>query len=271
MKKKLLTLLVLLLLPVVIFAEDETPPDARGFSVFDVFKYEHPVKKGDDEKKWGFTAGAGYMKVDGSSDTTDLNYSAGIKFEDNITTFRINMLGFYGKTSGVKDENRWLATGNFDHYLVYRLEFFSFTMSDYNEITGLQHRNESGAGAKFILVRNKYLLLDLSGAPVYHYEKFKDRDSTEEWRWSIRGRGEIAPFNDDITLRYYAYYIPVFGDRDNYRFIQDVYLYLKLASSFGIKAGYRRDFNTYTPELLEANPLLKKTDETTYVQLSVSI
>lgn len=271
MKKIFIAMLLLFIFQVVLFAQDGTGSDNVGFSIFDIFKYEHPVKKGEDEKKWSFNAGAGYMKKAGSTDTMDLNYSAGLKYDDNITNFRVNLLGFYGETKGVKDENRWTATGNFDHFLVYRLEFFSFTISDYNEITGLQHRNESGAGAKFIFIRNKYLLVDLSGAPVYHYEKFKDIESTEEWRWSIRGRGEIAPFDDNITLRYYAYYIPVFGDSDNYRLIQDVYLYIKIASAVGIKAGYRRDFNTYTPELLEANPLLKKTDETTYVQLSISI
>lgn len=273
MKKIYSALIIMILLSINLSAQDTgpIPPESSGFSISDIFSYEHPVKKGTDDKKWSLNLGAGYMEKQGNTESMDLNYSAGIKFEDNITTLKLNWLGFYGETLGEKDENRWIATGNFDHFIIYRLEFFSFTMSDYNEIIGLHHRNDSGAGLKLIFIRNKYLLVDLSGAPVYQYEKFKDQEKNDEWRWSLRWRGEIAPFNDDITLRYYAYYIPEFGNRENYRFVQDVYLYVKLAGALGIKAGYRRDFNTYTPEILAANPLLKKTDETTYLQVSVSI
>lgn len=273
--KKLKTQIILffiLLLYSQAYTQEQTPPaDSSGFSIFDIFSYEHPVKKGGDEKKWSLNIGTGYMGKNGNTDSLDINYSASIKFEDNITAFKINFLGFYGETKGVKDENHWNAQGNFDHYLLSRVEFFSFTMSDYNEMIGLHHRNDSGVGLKLIFIRNNYLLVDLSAAPVYQYEKFDTMEKDDEWRWSVRWRGTILPFRDDITVRYYGYYIPELSNRGNYRLIHDLYAYFKLAESLGISAGYRRDFNTYTPELLTSKPELKKTDETTYLQLSITI
>jgi len=266
-----LIIFIFIALSIPLYSLEEPAPEGKKFSLFDIFSYEHPVEKGENEKKWSFNAGGGYLKLQGNIESMDCTYSTALKFNNNITTLKLSWLGFYGETNDKRDENRWYAQGNFDHYLVSRLEFFSFTMSDYNEILGLHHRNDSGAGLKLIFIRNKYLLVDLSGAPVYQYEKFKDREKEDEWRWSVRWRGEIAPFRDDISLRYYGYYIPVFGETDNYRLIQDVYLYFKLSGYLGLRAGYRRDFNTYTPELLEAMPALKKTDETTYIQLTISI
>lgn len=272
MKQMFSALLIVLTLSCALSAQGETKDVASDkFSIFNLFSYEHPVEKNDDEKKWGLNLGAGYMANQGNTESIDLNYSASIRFDNNITEVKLNWIGFYGETKGKRDENRWNAQGNFDHYLIYRLELFSYTMSDYNEIIGLHHRNTSGAGIKFIFIRNRFLLADLSGAPVYQYEKFKDREKEDEWRWSLRWRGIIAPFNDKITLRYNGFYIPEIKKNDNYRLIHDVYLFVRITGYLGIKAGYRQEFNTYTPELLEAKPDLKKTDATSYIQLSVTI
>lgn len=251
--------------------EENEAAEEKSFSFFDIFAYEHPVKKGDDEKKWKLNLGAGYREKQGNTETMNLNYSASLNFDNNITTFKVSILGFYGEYNGEMNENRWNAQGNFDHYLVSRLEFFSFTMSDYNEIIGLEHRSDSGAGLKLIFIRNRFLLVDVSGAPVYQYEKFRERDRDDELRWSVRWRGTIFPFRDDFTLRYYGYYIPMHEDVDNYRLIHDVYLHVKIADPLGIRAGYRREFNTYTPELLASKPDLKKTDETTYIQVTLTL
>ena len=264
-------MLLVLLFSAPLYSGEPELNENSGFSITDIFSYEHPLKKGEDEKKWHLNLGTGYMKNQGNIETMDFNYSAALIFDNNLTVFKLNWLGFYGETGKTMDENRWNAQGNFDYYVIDHIELFSFTMSDYNEILGLTHRNTTGAGLKLIFIRNRFLLADLSGAPVYQYEKFKALDEKKEWRWSIRWRGEIAPFDNNITLRYYGYYIPVFGDSENYRLIQDIFINLKLTDVLGINAGYRRDYNTYTPETLEALPLLKKKDELTYLQVSITI
>lgn len=253
-------------------AQDQVPAQGEtGFSIFDVLCYKHPVKKTKDEKKWSMILGAGYIDKEGNTDSMDLNYSAAVKFDDNITTFKINYLGYYGETKDIKDENKGYAQLNFDHFLFSRVEFFSFVMYDYNAMIQMRQRNTSGVGFKFILIGNEYLLADLSAAYGYQYEKFKEQDKNDEWRFSVRARAELFPKSKKFTIRYYSYYIPEAGEKDNYRIINDVFLYTNIAGSVGIRAGYRRDFNTYTPEILAAKPRLKKTDEITYLQLSISI
>ncbi len=115
------------------------------------------------------------------------------------------------------------------------------------------------------------LFIDLSGAPILQYEKYEYQDSAREWRWSLRGRTELYPFNPDFSIRYYAYYIPSMKDRHNYRTIQDLSLYKTLIGSVGIRATYRREYNTYDDKILAENPGIKQTDSLIYFQLSVTI
>lgn len=249
-----------------------TKTDAADvFKFTDIFQYDMPVKKGDDEKKWYLNISGGYTKKKGNTNTTNTTFGSFIKYDNNHTVLKLNYAGSYGKSEGKVNDNRGTGTGNFDYFLFWRIEFFSYTMSDFNKITKLKHRNGTGAGFKIYLIRNKYLLVDLSGAPILQYEKYEEQPADEKWKWSIRGRAELFPFNDDFTIRYYAYYIPSIGDKDNYRTIQDVYLYIKAAGTLGIKAGYRTEYNTYDEKSFQDNLKLKRTDSTTYIQASITI
>jgi len=251
----------------------EVPAESadKNFKFCDIFAYEHPEKKGDDEKKWNLNLAGSYIRIKGNTDSLDTTYSASFAFDNNITSFRAAFNGAYGKTSGIKDENNGTFTAGFDWYMFWRIEFFSYTMSDYDEITLLEHRNDSGAGLKFVFVHNKYLLVDISGAPVMQYEKYEDMDKVTDWRWSVRGRIEIFPDNTDFRIHYYTFYVQKMDNTGNYRTIHDIYMYMKIIGVLGIKAGYRREYDTYTKEYLELYPLTKKTDEKYYLQASVSL
>ena len=151
------------------------------------------------------------------------------------------------------------------------MELFLFSTAEYNEIIELEHRNNSGGGIKFLFIRNRYVLADLSAAPVYQYEKFEQNQAREEKRWSLRGRIELNPFNDEYMVRYYFYYIPEIGNSSNYRTIHDFSASKKIMGNVHFRGGYRREFNTYDKSILEQNPLLKKTDEIIYMQLGITI
>ncbi len=273
MKKIIIPLAALIVsASTLLFAEDaEDKAPENGFSILDIFSYEHPVRKGEDEKKWNFSASGSYIQKKGNTDSLDTTYSASVKYDDTIISFKTSFSGAYGRTLGVKDENYGNLTLGFDWYMLWRLEFFSYSMSDYNEMTELRHRNDSGIGLKFILIRNRYLLMDISGAPVLQYEKHDELDELIDWRWSIRGRVEIFPFDSDFSIKYYTFYVQKMDDTANYRTIHDVYLYKKLIGVLGIKAGYRREFDTHTKEYFEQYPDVKKTDETYYVQASITL
>lgn len=240
------------------------------FRVSDIFRYDHPVVKAENEKKWSFNLSGSYTRKEGNTENMRTTYSSAIQYDDNITQFRVAGQGAYGKTSGVKDESRGSASANYDRYLLWHLELFTYTASDYNEITKLVHRNNSGGGLKFVFIHNRYLLVDLSGAPVLQYEKYEHLDRLVDWRWSVRGRLEVFPADESFTIKCHAYYIQKMNDMNNFRTIQDLSAYKKVIGVVGVRIGYRREYDTHTKEYLVQNPLVKKTDSTYYIQASIT-
>jgi len=268
--KKTAFIILLFLLSTSLYAET-TPEVKDEFSFIDLFVYKQPVKKGDDKKKFSLNIAGGYTETTGNTESTATTYSGSIKYDNDITEFKISGFGSYGKVDEVVTENKGSGTINFDHYIFWRIEIFLYTMSDYNKITMLEHRNGSGCGIKFSFLRNEYLRFDISGAPIYQYEKYEEEDPEKTWRWSLRGRFEIFPFSDDFYIKYAVFYIPEIGEHENYRTTHEVTLYKKLVGALGIKAGYRREYNTYDKEAFIENPDLKKTDSTTYIQASLTL
>ncbi len=252
-------------------AAETIKENEEKFRFTDLFKYNEPVKKSDEEKKWFFTLAGGYTVKNGNTDSTNTTYSGSIKYDDYRTVLKLTYSGSYGKLNNLVNDNRGTATGNFDYFIFWRIEFFSYTMSDFNKITLLKHRNGTGAGVKIFFIRNNYFLVELSGAPILQYEKYEENDALKDWRWSVRGRAELFPFDEDYSIRYFIYYIPVIGDHNKYRTIQDLFFFKKINGSLGVRSGYRREFNTYDKKAFEDNPLLKKTDSTTYIQATLSL
>jgi hypothetical protein len=250
----------------------ETIKDNDGkFRFSDLLRYNEPVKKSDNEKKWFLNLTGGYTEKNGNTDSTNTTYSGSVQYDNYHTELKLNYSGSYGKFNGLVNENRGTTTGNFDYFIFWRIKFFSYSMSDFNKITLLEHRNGTGAGLKFYFIRNNYLLIDLSGAPILQYEKYEEKTAEKDWRWSIRWRAELFPFQDDFSVKYSIYYIPAISTNDNYRTIQDFYFFKKIAGPLGLRAGYRREFNTYDKKAFEENPFLKKTDSTTYIQATLSL
>lgn len=263
------TLLMMIFFPGSAYSGEEEHP-AESFRITDIFKYNHPVIKAENEKKWNLSLSVSYTQKKGNTETMRTSYSGTIQYDDNITSFKVTGQGAYGKTSGIKDEDRGSASLNYDRYLLWHFELFTYTISDYNEITGLVHRNNSGAGLKYVFIRNSYLLLDLSGAPVLQYENYEQVDTLVDWRWSARGRLEVFPGNENFTFKCHSYYVQKMNDMNNYRTIQDLSVYKKLVGIVGVRAGYKREYDTHTKEYLVKNPLVKKTDTTYYCQASVT-
>lgn len=267
---KIAAFVLSLMLPALCLSAETVQKGETPFKITDLFEYRQPVKKGDDEKKVGINASVGYTEKSGNTDSTALIYSAQLKYDDHITEFKIYGFGSYGELKGKVNDNKGSAIVNFDYFLFWRIEFFSYTMSDYNRITKLTHRNGSGAGLKMFIIRNSYLLIDISGTPIFQYEKYEENDATEKWRWSLRGRFEIFPFSDDFSIKYVAFYIPEMGHSSSYRTTQELTISKKLSGILGLKAGYRREYNTYDKNAFIENPALKKTDSMTYIQASLT-
>jgi hypothetical protein len=233
-------------------------------SVWSFFSVIPAVKKSPDQKKWFFTLGGWYTKNIGNTDNMNTNMEASITHNNNISEFLISYMGFYGEAGGTINERKGSGILKFDHYVVPRIEIFFFTLSEYNTPARLRHRNNSGAGLKFIFVKNQLMKLDLSGAPVYQYEEYIGEDSTTDPRWSIRGRIKITPVKK-LVFSYTYFYIPEIDDGRTYRLDLDTYVSMEVGKYLFLKMGY---LNKYNKKALLGT---KKTDETYYAQLSVKV
>ncbi len=272
--KKTLTICLVILNMSAVFAQKngktEDELSEKNFSIIDIFSYNAPKIKKPGEKRNSFDVFSGYNRKTGNTDSENFNYSASYSFDDNITEFQISYSGSYGKSSGETIENQGSLGLNLDHYILYRLEIFSFTFSEYNRITDLDHRNSSGIGLKFVFFKNRYLQLDLSGAPLYQYEKISN-EAEKEWRLSGRGRLKIMPGNRSFSLSYRVFYIPLIEDMDIYRVKQNASLDLKIFEYLTLRIFYEYEYNTYNDEILKENPDLKKTDHSINIQFGVKI
>jgi hypothetical protein len=275
--KKLITIIIILFAAgqSAFSAEETSSSDAagsayeenteKGFSVSDLFSIDDEVLKGDDEKKWFFSATGMYIRKTGNTDSLDSSYSSSLKFDNNVVEVELTGSGSYGETAGERDENKGNALFNFDYYLLSFLEVFTFSMSEYDRVTTLYHRNNTGAGLKLVFFRNEYWKVDLSGAPVYQYEKYIEKDPEKEWRWSLRGRVQILPKSEKFRLVYMYFYVPKVDEYETYRQIHHVYGQINYRKYLAFKAGYKR---TYNSEILDDN---LKVDTEYYVQAGISL
>lgn len=264
---KIFLSLMLAALSVPVFAEGPpSPPDASQPFVFSqLFDTDTRVRKAEEEKRWFFALTGMYARKNGNTDTLDSSLSSSVRFDDNIVEGVLSYSGSYGETKSVRDENKGSVYAGLDWYLVSRFELFFYSQSDYDRMTDLAYRNVSGGGGKLVFVRNRFWKADLSGAPVYQFEKYSGERADREWRWSVRGRVTLAPESELLRLHYVYFYIPSMGDSREYRQSHEFSVLLTPGKALLLKAGYRRDYDASVPDGR------KKADSKYYAQAGLSL
>ena len=228
-------------------ARSHTERTGKAFSPGDLFAFVPPLQKGPDDKKWFFTFGGMYVRKTGNSDTVMANMKTELKYYDNITEVILQYENFYGRVNDAVIEKKQSGTLRADHYFFQRMEVFLFTKSEKNEVTRLVHRNNSGAGLKFVLIRNPFIHTDISGAPIYQYELVKEQDRRQQWRWSLRYKLSVEPAAF-LSAGYTFFYIPKVGDGSVYRYTHDAWLSLHVHDNLMLKVGYQFEYNANPPE-----------------------
>ncbi|HOO71343.1 MAG TPA: DUF481 domain-containing protein [Spirochaetota bacterium] len=257
------------------------PNDRPERSIASVlFSLDPLKKKGPDEKKITSSISAGLIKNFGNSDVFSINGSASVSYNNGITALSLHYETFYGESGSVLSEHKGQGIINLDHYVHPRIEIFIFSTGEFNEMSRLLFRNNTGAGAKLVIFRNRYWAPDFSAAPVYQYEKYSAQKEEHEARASFRFRLKVTPV-DPLLLQFVAFYVPAFDDGENYRFNIDTFLQVKITSFTipGVKdtetgcgksglyliGGYKREFNNRVPDDT------KKLDQTLYFRISFLI
>jgi hypothetical protein len=229
-----------------------------------IFSYIHPAQKQGDDKVWFLTLGGMYERKLGNTDTLRSNFTGELKFDDEISSVILTFQGFYGTAHDVKTEDRGSAVVRVDHYILPRIEMFAYSWSEYNLMADLMHRNNTGAGMKLVFFRNYFWKMDLSGAPVYQYEKYRIREDTRDWRWSVRYRVLATPVNHTV-LSFICFYIPKIVDAADHRVVLDTKLTITITPELALGAGYIRNYNS------NPYPGTKGLDTNLYSQVALKI
>lgn len=264
-------IILFLLIPLYGFTNDplkkeETP----GPKLKDIIWATKPViKKEKDDKKVFFKISGHYKDQTGNNDSLETGGESEFKFFDGIRTFKFGFNFTFNKNYNTDiskrevTEHKGYGWVNFDHFLHKRWELFVFSLHEYDIMANLYYRNYTGAGPKYIILNNDYVLLDISYAPTFQYEKhvFNKTEDYINYKWvkktyrfvhSFRGRIDIY-FWKKLKFQFFCYYIP-FYDFSHFRIILETSLSttitdLKITKKSGIefKVGYRREYNSKVP------------------------
>jgi len=265
--------------PSVETADVQQPEPVRPTLAKEIFSLSPLKKKGPDEKKWFYNLSGGMQMKMGNTETFNVNGETSLAYNTGITELSLSYEIFYGEADNRLNEHNSLGTIMLDHYVHPRIELFLFSSGEYDKISELIFRNNSGIGAKFVFFRNRYWVPDLSLAPIYQYEKYSGEDEKHEARASLRARVKITPV-PVLKLQFTCFYIPAFDDINNYRFNIDTYIetriiaFSSLAEGLGpvfsqsglyFICGYKRNYNSKVP--LD----LKKTDHNIYIRIALKV
>ena len=217
------------------------------------------VKKGVNEKVWYGNIG-GFLRIStGNVKEVKSNGNVYGQYNDGIldlkVTFDFVLNNVYIPELGKNyiSEDKKITKVTADYFVLNRLELFSFATNEYDRRKNHLYRNDCAVGAKFVVFRNMYWLLDFSYAPTFQHEKYSNEDNRYEARHSLRAKTEVYFFDKRIKTNCIFFYIPIIDFRE-YRISLSTYIEIVLSklsitqeSSLTFKFEYKFEQNPYCP------------------------
>lgn len=136
-----------------------------------IFSYVQKVK-GTDERLWQFKTGGMYERHRGNTDTLNSDFITNFEYDDETLEVEFDFKGFYQKDAGEIKEKNWRVEFHLGYYLLQRLELTAYTISEYNRMALVDHRNYTCAGPKIIFFKNYFWKIDITGAPTRLYSQY---------------------------------------------------------------------------------------------------
>lgn len=245
--------------------EIKPAPDAVvSFPLRSFFVREAREKKKPEDKHWYFLFGGGVDFKSGNTNSVIFNVAGSIRYDNNLTECIFSAGENYGENGEEQTENKGNVLLNLDRYIGSPFKVFVFTGVDYNRMTSLAARSNSGAGLKYVFTRNKYLISDFSAAPLFEYKKLDKVSGEKIWRISLRARAKLVPLKD-FEIEYVYFYIPKIGNLDDYRFTHDLRGNIKLGTNLVFTSGFMYSFDNGVPATK------KKSDQYTFTKVSINL
>ena len=176
--------------------------------------------------------------------------------QDAITNFMI-LNHTYGETDGERDTNKAFFHARHVRQFNPRWAGEGFGQLEQNEFTRLSYRQLLGGGARITLAEEenkKGIFLGLGA--FYSREKLDPREGTTDegtesfWRANVYFVFKYA-LNSQVRVLNMTYYQPAFENFNDYRFLEQVALKVKMAERLDLKLSLEIVHDSRPPQLVE--------------------
>lgn len=176
----------------------------------------------DADERWGFEMNVALTSTSGNDQITVL-VTDGKVTHLQTQHMKLDLSGRirYGRSGGEEVAQNMQAAVNVDLAPSGRWSPFVFGQAEKDPFRKLDLRTSSGAGMRYVLLRDGPAEASLSGAALHSYEELRlapespDPATTHRgrWRWIARGKTTLT---DAIQAEHTTYYEPVWDQADDF-------------------------------------------------------
>jgi putative salt-induced outer membrane protein len=213
----LVSMLMLLLLPTMIFAQ----------------------QKGEQEKtekeRWKSSLGISYVLISGNTDAETLSVAAEANRKGDENELELKAGTVYGKTEGQNTSNYWYGNGKYAHDISPKAYLFGLLGLEGNKLAGYKLRFSANTGIGYKFLEGTHTLKGEVGPGYIFEDRLTDDDLSflsgrayAIYKWQFT---EQTSFSQDVE------YLHDFDDADDYRFNTNTSLIVKLNAWISLKTG----------------------------------
>jgi len=218
-----------------------------------------------EEKRWNDEAEFSFVSTEGNSELSTLmaKNTFWYKFSKK-NEFKWDLMTLYGEAEGVEIAEEYATNVYGYHYATERFYLMVTAGWLQNEHAGLDPRMNAGPNLGYKFLTGPHHNLKGEAGIEYVYDQYTDDSEKEYLRGRIYGKysfqfSEKNVFNQEVTI------LPGFDDSDNYNVLSNTELVTALTSLFALKVAYEVIYNNRPiPSELE------KTDTILSVRLVVN-
>ena len=173
-------------------------------------------------KKWSGAVDLGLALRTGNTDTTDFNFTAGVKRTGERNTLSLNFSAVYGTVDDVLNTRRYQADYRWQYYLKERMYLYTLGLAERDDGRKLEYRLQGGLGLGYDFIKQEKRSLSADIGATYTREQW---NSFTPWeRTATRNAIRSGAFNDLYTTLLELGAGTVFTPRETLQKIYDILL-----------------------------------------------
>lgn len=158
-----------------------------------------------------------------------------------IETILSTYLG-YGESNNKKDNNDFYSSLTADLFYTNEWSPFLLEFIEFNYASGIDFRNQTGAGIKYSFIKSEKHKSSVSAAFIYDYTNLTSKPGNskkETPRLSLRLKTKQFFFNGKMNFSFVSFYQPSLKELSNAIFRLESILEIPLSKQFSVNATYK--------------------------------